>query len=1613
MSRPRKIVTIFAGSLAGLLILLFVAGIIIVQTDWFRNFVRDKIVSAVEDGTGGKAEIGSFTFDWTHLRAQIRNFVLHGTETAPAAPLFRASLLQVDLKLTSPFKGAVDIAYLLLDTPQANVIVYPDGRTNIPNPKVKTSSNKSGLQTVVDLAIGRFDLRNGSLSFAQRKSDFNASGENLRAQLAYNMLNPSYTGEIDLSPLHLRSAQNAPLDVNVKLPITLEADKVSLAGASLSTPESLIQLSASMDHLASPRTSAHINARLSLDELRRSAGLSTPLDTTRGPKQLTADINASSDDNRIAIQSANIRLGQSEITASGALKQANRPAGMQFNANLALGELGRLLRVSARPDGTVRIGGNASLDANGNYRVQANVVGRNLAGGQGSTRITGASLDSSITADPRRIEVGGLRLNALNGNLVGSGALENMQNFQFSGKLSHFDINRISRSFKPGGFGYAGVISGDVQAAGSVKNTSNVVARAALAIQPAAGGVPLSGRINAEYNGRADTVNLAPSYVALPNTRLDLSGSLGQQIQLKLVTRNTADFRPVANVPVTFQGGGNATINATITGKVSAPRIGAQVTLTNFAVEGRPFTRFDAGLSASQSGATITNAILTHGMLQARINASVGLRDWKPENFEPVRADATIRDADLADILALAGQSNVAAQGALTADAHVQGTIGDPRGAASLSVTNGTLEGEHFDSITTQVVMNQGSIDIPTLQWVAGPSRLDANATYQHAANDLKSGNLKAHVASSQIQLAQFQSLVKDRPGLRGMVSLNADAAATIRPARNGTTDFQLTNLTANAAARGLQMEGKNLGDATIAANTNASTVLYNINSNFAGSTIRVNGQSLLTADHQTNASAQISNLPIDRVLAVAGRSDLPVKGTFGANAQVSGTLAVPHASGTFSITNGSAFQQTFSRLQATLNYSDQLVDLPQFRLDDGPNNIEISGSFAHPAKNFQQGQIQFRVRSNQLQLARFHAVEQAKPGLTGTVELSADGSGTLRPNAPPLFSRLNANLAAKGLAVDRKPVGDATLVAETRGQEVAFNLTSDFARSNIKGDGTLGLAGDYPLNARLNFSNVTYSGLANWIGASTARPTFDASVDGQVTVNGPTRRIDAINGALQLTRLEAHSISTITTGAKPRVQFELHNEGPISVQLARSVVTIRSAKITGPYSNFSLTGSASIGNPQSMNLRADGNVKLDLLEAFSADIFSSGAVVLNAAITGTPAKPSVNGRLQLQDASFNMTDVPNGVSGANGTVVFNGTEAVIQNITADSGGGKITLSGSVGYGGPEMQFRVQARADQVHIRYPESITTTASAQLSLTGATSSSLVAGTVRISEVAMHSHTDMGAILNSAAAPPSSPSVSSGLMAGMKFDIRIVTATGVQFRTSLTQNLQADANLTLRGNPDHPGMLGRVQVTQGQVVFFGNKYNVDQGTISFFDPNQIQPVLDVALSTTVQGVSVTINISGPADKMKLSYNSDPPLQFSDIVSLLASGKPPTSDPVLAARQAPPPQQNVGQAGASMLLGQAVASPVSGRLQRLFGVSKLKIDPQVTGATNTPSATLTLQQQINDSITFTYIQDVTQSNPQIIRVEWAMNPRWSAILGRDEHGEVNLDLFYKKRFH
>jgi translocation and assembly module TamB len=145
-------------------------------------------------------------------------------------------------------------------------------------------------------------------------------------------------------------------------------------------------------------------------------------------------------------------------------------------------------------------------------------------------------------------------------------------------------------------------------------------------------------------------------------------------------------------------------------------------------------------------------------------------------------------------------------------------------------------------------------------------------------------------------------------------------------------------------------------------------------------------------------------------------------------------------------------------------------------------------------------------------------------------------------------------------------------------------------------------------------------------------------------------------------------------------------------------------------------------------------------------------------------------------------------------------------------------------------------------------------------------------------------------------------------------------------------------------------------------------------------------------------------------MTYRSDPPLEFSDIVALLATGRTP-DDPSVALRgNAPTP--SFEQLGASTLIGQTLATPVAGRLQRFFGVTRVKIDPQLVGLNGNPGARLTVEQQITPDILFTYLTDVSNTSEQLIRAEWSFSPKWSSILTREENGYVGVDFQYKIRF-
>jgi translocation and assembly module TamB len=702
--------------------------------------------------------------------------------------------------------------------------------------------------------------------------------------------------------------------------------------------------------------------------------------------------------------------------------------------------------------------------------------------------------------------------------------------------------------------------------------------------------------------------------------------------------------------------------------------------------------------------------------------------------------------------------------------------------------------------------------------------------------------------------------------------------------------------------------------------------------------------------------------------------------------------------------------------LDAKVSSGGDAVTLTDGRITAGARQIDASATYHHAAGDFERGRVQFKVATNSMPLDQFQTVVKDRPGVKGAVQISADGAAevSLKAGKPDgRIADLRADITARGLALDEQMLGDAHVTATTQGQTLITHLDSNFAHSTIKGDGRWQLTGDYPGSTDIQFTNLDFTRLRDWLASPKEPPTVHlaGSAEGRITIEGPMIKPELWKASLNVPQFELRPAAEALR-IKNRAPLELKNAEPILVTMQNDVIRVGRAHFTGNQTNITVGGTISIKQRNPLDVTVSGKADLALLQTFDPDILSSGQVETDANIRGTFAAPMVSGKLQLNRANLNYGEFPNGLSNANGVIVFSGTQARIQNLTAESGGGKIVISGFSGFGSGGVAFRVQLDATGIRVRYPEGVSTVANAALTLSGTNEGSLLAGTITIQRTGFNPRTDLASVLAKSSEPERAPSAQSGFLADMQLDVQIQMAPDITFQSSLAENVQAEANLRLRGTPLSPALLGRIVITQGQIVFFGTKFTIDQGNISFYNPVKIEPVLDIDLETKARGVDVILTVSGPISKLNLTPRSDPPLQFAEIVALLATGTTPTSDPSLAVQQSVTPTQSFQQIGASALLGQALANPVAGRLQHFFGVTKLRIDPSLQGVENNPQARLTIEQQVTPEITFTYITNITNSNPQVVRVEWALNRTWSVVALREENGLFGLDFLYKKRF-
>jgi translocation and assembly module TamB len=728
---------------------------------------------------------------------------------------------------------------------------------------------------------------------------------------------------------------------------------------------------------------------------------------------------------------------------------------------------------------------------------------------------------------------------------------------------------------------------------------------------------------------------------------------------------------------------------------------------------------------------------------------------------------------------------------------------------------------------------------------------------------------------------------------------------------------------------------------------------------------------------------ARTDHAPTDDIQALFG-ANFPVTGLLTGDFHGSGTRAVPILDANFVLDDIETKGMQFDRLTAQLHLEHDEIKLSHADLRRGAGYV--AGNILYrPAES----QTEFDLLGSGIEIGKIKALQGGALPVTGRLDFNLRGAGPLR--APVA----QGNVRLTGLKTGPDLQGDLSAVLKSDGNNVQLALVSNLVHGQLNGDVSIGLAGDEPITGKITAEQIDMDTFIS-AGLHLRQLTGHSSVDGLFTISGALRQPDTIEIATDISQISFNY-----------EYVQLENDGRIRLSYKRNEVKIDQARLHGANTDLSLSGSARFDRDRPLHFALAGSVNLKILAGMLPEFETQGAADLNVDVQGTMSQPRITGRASVHDASAHYADFPVGLSHLNGNIVFDQTRLLFDKITAEAGGGELTLSGNVTYADGPLRYQVTATTPLVRIRYPVGMSWLAGGTIELSGTDSAALLSGKVQVQRVLFAEGVDIASLFATSSETAPTPS-SSPFLRNLSFDVEGQTSPGARIEWT-SAHVEMEGDVRLRGTWDNPVLLGHVHLLGGEMAFRGNNFELTRGDINFANPFRLDPLLNIEATSTISQYQVTIDFSGPSSRLALNYRSDPPLPDTDIIALLALGNTGEES---ALRSTGAGSQNYG---ATALLSEAISSGLGGRIEHLFGISNFRVDPFLAGTTteSNAAARVTIQKQVTRDLSITYSTNAATTNQyQLIQVEYAVKRDLSVVFLRDINGTYGFDVKFVKHF-
>jgi hypothetical protein len=754
----------------------------------------------------------------------------------------------------------------------------------------------------------------------------------------------------------------------------------------------------------------------------------------------------------------------------------------------------------------------------------------------------------------------------------------------------------------------------------------------------------------------------------------------------------------------------------------------------------------------------------------------------------------------------------------------------------------------------------------------------------------------------------------------------------------------------------------------------------------------------------EIRAHVTILNWPLADFRHAFGQDDWRMDGTVAeARLDLNGRYTHMFGSGPVRIAHGEAWGERLDEVTGQIVLEGTGIQINRVEMHKGPGVVRGAARIGW------DGTYAFNAEGADIAVESLDNFRLTEPALTGRLRFKASGAGEF---TEPFYAFEGA---IDDLFIGSEGIGSITGRLTVSNDVMTIErVVAASSRLQGFGSGTIALDDKWTSDLRFRFQDTAIDPYLKFVWERDISEFTRAVVGGTLSVRGPLGDRSALS-------VEA----AVTEANLTLYDYTLQNDGPVVLTFQNGLFRIGALRLKGSDTNLELRGSA---DAETLDLTADGDASLSILQLFSQGLTASGAATLSANLSGSFEAPRLTGAAAIINGRLRPIDSPHGLESVNGRIVFGASELVLDGVTGRLASGDVAFGGNIALEGLwPAEYNLAARGRSLRLRYPEGFLSTVDMDLFLTGPLSAPRLSGTVDVLRVAFlglpQAEAGLFGLTTGGAQPTPAASLAPTQLSAEADTPGELVALDIQVSVPRMPiinidelRVEATADLQVRGTFNQPRITGAVQIVGGEFLFNGNRYLVREGMIDFTNPERLDPVFDLAAETRprVAGQTFVVNarVTGTRSALNFELTSDPWLPDSDIISLLFGGTPQLGTvEQRALRSSQELQQQMVQTVGAALLARPLTSRVGDVFERTGAFDTVQITPvlayEAAFQQLDPGARITLGKRISPRVFLTYSRTLSNaSQEEIILFEYDQSDRVSWVLSRNENRTFSLDF-------